>query len=458
MSIQNLFEMSRRAFIMLNSNMNVVGQNIANAQTPGYTRRRAQLQADSLSLNGIHMASSNPRARGLGASIQSIDRMRDQLIFNSQLRAESQLASSDARHRVLSALESLFPADDRQSLDGRLNAFWNAWNDVANNPEDRASRQVLIEKTRQLTDTIRSTDEGLLKLQQEQTDELRSMVDEANQLLKKIAELNQQIAKARNMGVPDLTAEDTRDQLLSSLSALLPMEASTDDAGNFRITVNGFSLLENQTVQELTFSPDTLEITVGDVTLTLGEDDGRIGGIQTLIKETIPNLRNDLDTLVAHLVSQVNTLHRAGYGLDGETGRNFFDPEGTTASSFALAPEIIAQPDAIAAAAEAAPGDNTIARAIVALQSTPLDTIGDRSLTDFAISITADVGSQVERVASTLEARQFAVDHLSALERSLSGVSLDEEMTLMIQYQQQFAASAKVLETAQTMMDTLLNL
>ncbi len=458
MSIQNLFELSRRAFIMLNSSMNVVGQNIANAETPGYTRRRVQLQTDSLSINGIHLASIDPRARGLGASVQSIDRMRDQLIFQSQLRAESQLASSDTRHRVLSALESLFPAEGGQSLDGQLTAFWNAWNDVANHPEDVTSRSALVEKTRQLTDTIRSTASGLLRLQEAQTRELGSMVREANETLKKIADLNQQIARARNMGVPDLEAEDARDRLLRSLNELLPVEATTDEAGNFRIAVRGAILLENQTVQELSFDVGTRTLQVGDIALTLGEDDGRIGGTHAFINQTIPDIQRDLDTLVAHLVSQVNTLHRAGYGLDGVSGRDFFDPAGTTASTFALASDILEDPSLIAAASEQAAGDNTIARAIVSLQSTPIETLDNRSITEFAINITANVGAQVERASSTLEARQFAVDYLSALEKSLSGVSLDEEMTLMIQYQQQFAASAKVLQTARDMMDTLLNL
>jgi flagellar hook-associated protein 1 FlgK len=243
-------------------------------------------------------------------------------------------------------------------------------------------------------------------------------------------------------------AEDRRDSLVNDLSEHLPVEVQDTEAG-YTLTVNGMNVVQGDETTPLTLaSADTVEFGTTGVAFQPGtEGGGKIGAQVRSLTRTLPDVQSDLDALAETVVEDVNALHENGFDQNGATNVSYFDPAGTTAGSIQRA---VTDPDEVAAFGAAnAPGDTTPAQNIAALSE---------SLTPQAIDLAAGIGAQVERATTQEESQSALAGHLDSMARGVSGVSIDEEMTNLIEHQQAFAASARVLRTAETVMDTLLSL
>ncbi|HLA63971.1 MAG TPA: flagellar basal body rod C-terminal domain-containing protein, partial [Rhodothermales bacterium] len=293
------------------------------------------------------------------------------------------------------------------------------------------------------------------RLQEEQVGSLDGHVGNANALLGTIAGLNDRIAAARTAGTPDLDAEDTRDEAVRALGGLVPVRVTEEADGSYSVAVQGMKAVQGREVLELErvgppdnptyavrFKGTSVALLPGD-----GADTGRIGAALSGLTVALPQARQALDALAARLVSDVNGLHTAGFGLDGTSGRPFFDPTGTTASSLSVA---ITDPAHVAlSGATGAPGDTSVGRALAELGA---------GFDEEALGLSAAAGRALSRARTEADARGGLADHLDALAGGVSGVSIDEEMTSLIRYQQAYAASARVIETARDLFDTLLAL
>ncbi|MEX1055002.1 MAG: flagellar basal body rod C-terminal domain-containing protein, partial [Rhodothermales bacterium] len=197
------------------------------------------------------------------------------------------------------------------------------------------------------------------------------------------------------------------------------------------------------------------------------EGGGRLVGWLRTLTTTLPDTVDSLNTIAETLVKEVNTLHNTGFGLDGSTGVNFFNysagpPEvGIEATTIRLSDEVQADSRAIAAAAgdpSLGVNDSDIANAILALRESKLLSGNSESLETYAINLVSGIGATAERASNLYESHAALASHVEAMAKGVSGVAVEEEMTLLIQYQQSFAAAARVLNAAEEMMDTLLNL
>ena len=461
MGINHLIEISRRSLQAFNGAMNTTSQNIANANTPGFSRRRVTLQADSLVSPGVIMQTPRNTATGAGVSIQSYERVRDGLLAAAGWDAHASLGAAQEDQRLLGALEGIFPFGEG-SLGNQLNDFWNAWNDLADNPTDNGVRLALRGKASGLISTFNRTDEALALLEESTVSVLGAGIEEMNTKLSEIGELNKGIQAARNAGSPDLAAEDKRDQLVKELAAYAPVRAQEDPETGYTVTINGMTVVQGDKVfgMDLDTSGPSPRVFFGDTSVEYNApagDDGKLGAWLRMINQTLPDVRQDLDAMANALVTEVNALHSAGYGLDGATGRDFFDAAMLSAGSISLSADVAADSQAIAASGDpAAQGDNAVALGIAGLRTQPL--IGSDSIEAFATNLVTGIGAKAEQASLQAVGHAAVVDHLTGMERGVSGVSLDEEMTNLIQYQQAFAASARILDTAQQMFDTLLAL
>ena len=463
MSINQLIEISRRSFQSLNGAMNTVSQNIANINTEGYSRRRVTLQADSIASPGIIMPTPTGTATGSGVSIQSYERVRDGLLAAASWDARTSLGAAQEDQRLLGALEGIFPIGEG-SINNQLNDFWNAWSDLADHPTDNGVRLALRSKASGLASTLNRTDEALLLFQEGTEEVLTVGVDEINKTLREIGDLNPTIQAARSSGSPDLVAEDRRDHLVKNLAAFVPVRMRDDAKTGYTVSINGMTVVQGDKVFEMKLdtSGATPRVFYGDTTVEYNApagDDGQLGAWLRLLDQTLPDTRQALDDVAAALVTEVNALHSAGYGLDGGTGRDFFDAAAPTAGSIRLSNDVLADSQAIAASADpTALGDSTVALDIAGLRTQPVLNGGTETIETFATNLVVSIGAGVQKASLQAVGQAAVLDHLSGMEQGVSGVSLDEEMTNLIQYQQAFAAAARVLDTAQQMFDTLLAL
>lgn len=456
--------MSRRSFQAAQSGMQAAGQNVANADTPGYTRRRVTLQADA-TRSGLYMQTAPGTITSNGVSVQAYSRVRDGLLAASSWEAQTGLGAATEEKRLLGAMEGLFPADGNGSLGEAMSRFWNGWSNLADYPADNGARIALRSSASTLASTLNRLERDLTGLEQETNEALSTGVEEVNELLNGIAELNATIQTAAAQGVPDLAAEDRRDELVKELSAFAPVRAQQDGSSGYTISIDGITVIQGDQAQMLEID-DTAQIPqvlFGNTGVAMRSreagDDGKLGAWLRTLGETFPQTRTSLDEMAQALVTEVNAIHQGGYGLDGATGRDFFDPGGVTAGSIRLSDDVLGDPKAIAAAGEAGvTADNAVARDLADLRNQKVLGGGTETVETFAIHLTSGIGGKVQRAATQVAAQGAVADHLDAMERSISGVSLDEEMTNLIQHQQSFAASARVLSTAESMIDTLLAL
>ncbi|NNF58624.1 MAG: flagellar hook-associated protein FlgK [Rhodothermaceae bacterium] len=456
MSLLSLFQTGRRSLRVLEAAIQTAGHNIANAGTAGYSRQRLGLRADSLVTQGLHITAPRGAFAGSGVSVQSFERIRDGLLDAAARDAWADLGAANEEVRLGSALEGAFAVGTPGSLTESLSSFWNAWADAADNPTDLGVRTVLQQRAASLATTFQRLDSNLTELTGQTREALADGVGEVNALTSQIAALNERISAARASGTPDFAAEDARDQAVQALAAFMPVRVQPGDDGAYTVTVQGMAVVQGTEALALqhTGPPDAATDTVQfggtNVAFKPGDEGGgRLGGWLRTINTHLPETRASLDALAAQLVADVNAAHAGGYGLDGGTGRSFFDPAGTTAASLALSADVD-DPAAIAlAGAPDAPGDASVALALADLRG---------AFEEGAAGITASVGQRLQRASAGALAADALVGHFEAMQAGVSGVSIDEEMTRLIEYQQAYAASARVLTTAQSMFDTLLTL
>jgi len=453
-SINSLFEISQRSFRALNAKMNATGQNIANSGSEGFHRRRATLEASNTVSPGLYTSPAQNNAPGDGTSVASFERVRDRLL--DQTAAEAQTGESGAHEeaRILSVLEGSLATDTEGSLTSSLETFFGGLNDLANNPIDQGVRETVLAKADALTGAFDRVDQQIDDLTSDTESALSDSVDAANGLIKEVANLNEKISEARASGTPDLAAKDRRDTAVKKLSKLMPVDAQEDAENGYTLSVNGMNVVQGKETTLLrakdlkSSDPAAVEFGNTGVAFEPGDEDaGKLGAQLRALNQTLPEIQNQLDTLAKDVVTEVNAIHETGFDQNGNTGTSFFDPAGTTADSLQRAVDAPEEIAAYGAADE--PGDTTPAQDMAVLSD---------SLTPKAIDLAANVGSKVQQAAAREEAKAATADHLESMAEGVSGVSVDEEMSNLIEQQQQFAASARVLRTAQEITSTLLSM
>ncbi len=451
MSIRNTFETARLALAAQSAALNNAGQNVANAGVDGYSRRRLTLQTLPQHTTGMWSRPYGQAQFAPGVGIEGVQRMRDELMEGAARDARAGLGGADEQYRSLSALEGLMGTGQGGTLADVLGQFWNSFSDLANSPTDVGVRRAVMGRATALADTLRGMDDGLKHLSSGLTTDLGDGVGEMNKLLSGIAQLNTTIRRADATGTPDLEAQDRRDQLVDQLSELAPIRIQRDNkTGDYSVVLGGHALVSAGTATHLELNTPvgaTPFLTLKGGQTQVAFEDGRVGARLTMLTTTLPGVQTELDAMAADLVGALNGQHTQGTDLDGNPGGDFFDPLGTTARTLRLA---ITDPRQLAAAGAGLPaGDSTNALALVNLRA-PFEQRG--------ISLLSGIGANAQAAEGEALRLDAVTRHMDALAEGVSGVSLDEEMTRLIEHQQAYQAAARVLTTAQDMMDILLAL
>lgn len=455
-----------RALATNQTALEVVGNNTANINTPGYSRQVVQF--DETSPYTLPSAEhTSPGQLGTGVTIASINRIRDQFLDARVNAASSEQGALNNLRDVLGQVEAAFNEPSGAGLGNALTNFFNTFSDLSADPQNGAIRATVLNSGQALVSQFHSIANVLNQINPPINAKVTSEVGQANDIARQIATLNGQISLSIATGDQPNDLEDKRGQLISQLSSIVSVQtlATTDPAtgkptGNINITVGGYSLVQNSTTNNL---PTTVATTNGQISLQGGGNDIPIasGDLYGLIKAStlVTGYQGDLNTLAANVISAVNTIHSAGYGLDGQTNRAFFT--GTDAGSIAVSSLVATNTDAIAAATAPAPGqpfapgNGDTARALAALTSQPV--IGSFTLDGYYNAKVALIGADSQAYQAQAENQQKVSNLLSNQQASVSGVNLDEELTRLLQYQRSYQAAARFISTADTFLDRVIN-
>jgi len=453
MSYGSLFEIGKSGLLASQYAMNVIAHNVANANTPGFHRQNTEIATSTPELFGGYWM-------GRGVSLQEISRDYSSFVETQITNELSRQALFDEQTSILRQVEDLF-SEDSYGLSGALQDFFNAWDEVAANPESQAQRMMLIEKGDGLAASSRSMAERIYDMRVNMNQEIPEMADQVNALITRISELNSRVMETSGAG--DIL--DERDRVINELATYFPtMNRFQDEFGRVTLIVQGRNLVDPAGYASLATQADAngfydvIMSDTGDSLDLSSASGGRFAALLQMRDTTLVGYQDRLDTLMYSVVNEVNTLHAAGYGLDGETGRNFFLP---LASSSAAAQSIsvaLTDGDQVAASSSSTelPGNNEQARAISQLQDQLL--VGGTTYGNYYRSLVVTVGIDSQTAREELAASESVMLQLEARRDETSGVSLDEEAANLIRYQRAYEASARIIRVTDDLFETLMNL
>jgi flagellar hook-associated protein 1 FlgK len=433
-------QQSLRGLLAHQRAMDVTGHNITNANTQGYSRQEAVMAtATPYDIEAGLLIDGGGAQLGGGVEIEAFRRIRDGFL-DLQYRAQSlRLGEYEGTSKAMAQIEEGLSEPGTNGISAQLDKFWSAWSNVANAPENLATRQALVEQAKTLAGAIKDLDARITQISTQTTAEyaaitgasgdVRSMADE-------IAKLNQAIKFAVADGDQPNDLLDRRDALLDKLSSLA--QTSVTELGNGAISV--------------TFG-DAATPLVNDAVVTwpqaLTAPGGKLGALLQLTAPitatppgTFESYRADLNSFARKIADDVNALHNPG-----GTGTDFFTYGGAGTEAASLTVNVAAT--GVRHATTTAPGQNDIAIAIAKLRGSG----GDQQYQ----ALVARIGSDV-RNNSRLEANaRVLTNAIEDRRQSTSGVSMDEEMTNLVRFQRGYQASARAMSTVDEMLDTLIN-
>ncbi|MGH1504195.1 MAG: flagellar hook-associated protein FlgK [Acidimicrobiales bacterium] len=438
----------------------IISGNIANVNTPGYRRRVADLGAlDVAGHVGLYASGDE---HGGGVEIRSIRRLEDFQLEQNARAQRSTAGAADATLDVHRRIEEAIGGLTGGGIGDELATLWNSFDDLGNAPDDLAMRQIVLQNLDNTATAFNQASTNLIDLHTNESLVVADQVDEFNRLTDEIASLDQDILASSQDDIGRNGLIDRRDQLIDELSDLAPVTVAPQPDGQVEITIDGFFVVSNgdqRTIgveQVADPAMAALGLTRTAVVSSSGRElrieGGAIGGRLQAINGLIPEAMGRLDTVATETATQVNTIHSAGVGLDGGTGRDVFDLGASGSRSIAVSADVASTPEALAAAgAGAGPLDDGTARALAELAEAP---DGPRAAFDeFVTSVAGQVAAATNRAEATDMASATAI----ALVQGATGVSLDEELTDLITAQRSYEAAARMITAVDELLDTIIN-
>lgn len=469
--IWSMMDVGRRSMMNSQTALQTTAHNISNKATEGYSRQRVEL------VTNLPVGEGKLRI-GMGAKAAAVTRTNNPYIEKQLEREGTNLGYLGARSDMLARVEQVYNEQTNKGLNHSIGKFFNSFRELSNNPESLATRTQVKETADNMTKDFQRMNTQLKEIQKDADFRIATKVEEINQLTKEIASLNEKVQSVEIMGVTANDERDRRDELVKQLGEKINIRyaegkdgAIAITAGNTALLVSGYSQMDLKVAstpaadgkREGNFDiyyQNTPDSTPFNVTKQMVG--GEIGGLLQVRDEVCNGLIEDTDTLAYSLASEVNRAHSQGYDRMGRTGINLFEQPAdieNASANLAVNSQVLEDVGMIAAAGQpGAPGDNRIANVLSGLQYNQVLDEGTATYDDFYNSIVGRIGIEAQRSNTAHESQKDIVAQLKNVRESISGVSLDEEATKMIEYQKAFDASARLVRTADEMMDTVLNL
>ncbi|PIC85242.1 flagellar hook-associated protein FlgK [Sporosarcina sp. P20a] len=499
-------ETSKRGLYTQQSALYTTGHNIGNANTPGYSRQRVNMQATS-GFPGVGMnAGTMPGFLGTGVEAGSIQRIRDSFV-DHQFRSEStKLGYWESRTNAVAQMEDAIGEPSEYGLQQSMSDFWQSLQTLAANPENGGARAVVVERGVAVADSFNYIQKSVAEIKGNLGDEIDFSTNDINSLLSQIGELNKQIATVEPNGYLPNDLYDARDGLLDKLSSYVPIETSYEKTGGRALAIaegtvtvkiktnvpgQTITVVQKDKVAELTVDgndPDKpFPNPMTGFTFTGGPienpADGKLsvtdmvksGELKSLVdsygyqdgnqvKGLYPEMLAKLDKMANEFAKAFNAVHEDGTDSTGVKGEPFFVlPSGATeftASNIVVNDEIRKDPNKLAASdsktgAEVGNGQN--AKKLGDVFFAKLPGLGGSSVQSYYAQTIGQLGVEGQQAIKMTESSGVLLLAVSNRRDSISTVSLDEEMTDMIRFQQAYNASARMITVMDEALDKIIN-
>jgi flagellar hook-associated protein 1 FlgK len=451
MSVSDVLNVAQSALAAQQFMMNSIGENIANADTPGYTVEQPSLVPTTPVI-------TSEGAVGTGVTVGDTQRLRNTFL-DQEYRGEAGLNGQYATtQNLLNQVQTGLGEPGSSGLSTSLDGFFNAFTTLTSDPSNATDLAAVQQAGSSLVQNFQSVSQSLTSVGQTAVSQLQSDVSQANQLLSQIQQLNQQIVAAQPSGGAP-TLEDQRDTDIDQLSTLMGVTTVDYPNGAVGVMAGGTVLADGAQSATLSVvaSGSGYGVSINGSATAASITTGNIGAISTFTQTTLPGMQNQLNTLASSLVTAVNTLSESGT-VTGTTvtGVPFFNPADTTASTIALSAQVQASPSNIVTGTSGDPGDSSIASQIAQLAQAPNAALGNQSIPAYYASFVSGVGTQAQTAQQNSTAQQTLVSNITNQRDAADGVNTDTQLVDMIQTQEAYTAAAQLVNVANQMLQTLL--
>ena len=490
-------ETAKRGMYAQQSAIYVTGHNIANANTPGYTRQRVNFKPSEPFPGASMNRPQIPGQVGTGVEDDSIQRIREKFIDVQFRNENTKFGYYQTLSSNISKMEDIFNEPSDHGLSKAMVQFWQSLQDLSTNGDNEGARRVVIERGKAVSETFQYLHESLTTFRSDVGNEIEVTVKNVNSLLKQISNVNEQISAVEPHGYLPNDLYDERDRLIDELSGFLPIKTSYDSNGG-----NSLDIAEGNATVKLVIGEQEIVLvdksgaktaqldgTVlnfgGNDSIDLASDElkGK-GSLSALIytygdmdNETglYPSMLADLDKYAFTFAKLMNEVHQKGFDLNGEEGQPMFDIGDDYKGAADRISVLLTHPSEVAASINAehsGNGENALILSKVkdivikegvadfrpeldlVVEDLPVQSGSIQSFYEGVIGKMAVEGQQANRLEYTSQVLLNSVDYQRS---SISGVSLDEEFSNLIQYQHAYAASARMVTVVDEMLDKIIN-
>jgi flagellar hook-associated protein 1 FlgK len=465
MSISSILNIAKTAMTSTQTLLQVTSNNIANVNTDGYARQEAVLsEAPSTRMQNCVL--------GNGVRVKDIIRHYDKYLEKAIADKNSDLEGQKTLQSYFERIEALLE-EDNSNLSSNINDFFNGWQELSADPASVSARTTVVAVGENLSRGIRNIYGELRGLQSELDGTIESEVNNVNKILSAIADLNQQIFNsevANAGGAADLL--DKRTEMFKKLSGEINVQFVEDEYGRLNvltgnsgnILVDGNKSWSLKTIDDAVtgFKRIAWQDESGNLTdITDRIEGGKLKALVDMRDEHIGNgFLNDVDELAKSIITETNTIHKTGYNLKGTTGISFFsDITENYANNIDVNDQIKDNVSYVAATSSTLNStDNDIALSIAALVNEKVTINGSQStFTDYVSAMESNIGAASKNAKMLSEYQQNTMDTMVSQRESVSGVSIDEEMTNLLKFQRAYQAAAKLYSVADELFQAILN-
>jgi len=427
--------------------------NVANANTPGYSRQVPDLEAGAPVLYGS-------LALGTGVVLDKIESLRDP-ILEIQLNQQTQQNSSlNTQLTDLQQIQTGF-SSSTTGIGADITNFFSSLQQLSPDPTNLSLRQSVLTAAGNLAGDFNTAATNLETQRGDLDQSVTQDVSQINTLTSQIANLNLQISELQNTGGGTNELVDQQTNLVRQLSTLVDVQAIPSGNGGVTLaTSNGTTLVAG--VQSFALSTEagsdgTQHVFSGSQDITNTLTGGSLAGTIQIRDQEIPGVLNQLDQLASGLANAVNAANAKGYDLNGKAGGNIFaaPPAGVTGAA-ANMQVAITDPSLIAASADGTQGSNGNVANLLAAGTSPV--VNGATPIDAYSNLVFQIGNATSNTSADADASGQILQQLQDQRNSVSGVSLNEEAANMVQYQTAYQAASRVVTTISNLLLDAVNL
>ena len=432
--------------------LQVTQNNIANINTPGYAREKLVIKESGASGKyGIEAE------MGTGSIASTVQRIIDEYLVRQSRQTQSDVDYYNEMTSTLSRVESLYNEGTEPSISNSISKFYDAFEEASKYPEDLTYRNALIGEATKLVDSIRMVSDEVSKMKTDLDVSIQTQVSKINELTSKIADINKKISQTTTAS-PN-TYLDQRDAYLDQLSALVDIEIVHGERGIVDVQTKGVNLVSGSKSQPVNamFDQGSDHWIIASGSVEVRSVKGALAADLALRNDMIPGYEKELNLVTSTIITQVNNIHAAGYGLDNSTGNLFFT--GNDATSMRINNAIIANPNQIALASiPGAPGNADNAKLFADLRSSKVMNGGTASITDYYAMFVFNMSHDLSQAQDNWTTKNAMLVSVNEQRQNVQGVNIDEEMSRLLEYQRFYQGNAKMLSTINQTFDTLMQM